>query len=73
MPPISTKQTITSHLNSFNTKKTMTYDNGNPGLSVEKSMESLFIFCNLSGQDIFTKKINDMEFKKNQKHCSLSP
>ena len=29
--PISTKQTINSHLNLLNTKKTMTYDVGNPG------------------------------------------
>jgi len=28
--PISTKQTIPSHLDSLNTKKTMTYDVGNP-------------------------------------------
>ena len=28
---ISTKQTITSHINSLNTKKTMTYDVGYPG------------------------------------------
>ena len=32
MLPISTKQTITSHLNSLNTKnKTMTYSDVNPG------------------------------------------
>jgi len=31
MPPISTKQTTSSYLKSFNTKtKTMTYDVGNP-------------------------------------------
>jgi hypothetical protein len=32
-PPmtISTKRTITSHLNSLHTKKTKTYDIGNPG------------------------------------------
>ena len=29
--PISTKQTINSHLILLNTKKTMTYDVGNPG------------------------------------------
>ena len=29
--PISTKQTITSHLNSLNTRKTMAYDVGNLG------------------------------------------
>jgi hypothetical protein len=28
---ISTKQTITSHLNSLNIKKTITYNVGNPG------------------------------------------
>ena len=32
VPPISTKQTITSNLRSPNTKKTMTYDIGNPSL-----------------------------------------
>ena len=34
MPSISTERTITSHLNSLNTKirKTMTYDIGNTGL-----------------------------------------
>jgi hypothetical protein len=32
IPPISSKQTITSHLNSLNIKNTMTYDIGNPGL-----------------------------------------
>ena len=31
IPPISTKQTITSHLDSLNTKQTMTYDIGNLG------------------------------------------
>ena len=31
IPPILTKQTITSQLNSLNTKKTVTYDIGNPG------------------------------------------
>jgi len=31
IPPISAKQTITSHLDSLNTKKTMTYDIGNLG------------------------------------------
>jgi hypothetical protein len=30
IPPISTKRTFTFHLNSLNTKKTMTYDVGNP-------------------------------------------
>jgi hypothetical protein len=31
IPTISTKQTITSHLNSMNIKKTMTYEVGYPG------------------------------------------
>ena len=31
IPPISTKQTVTSHLSSLNTKKTTTYDAGYPG------------------------------------------
>ena len=31
IPPISTKQTIISRLNSWNIKKTMTYDVVNPG------------------------------------------
>jgi len=31
IPPKSTILTITSHLNLLNTKKTMTYDIGNPG------------------------------------------
>jgi len=31
IPPISTKRKITSHLHSLNTKKTTTYDVGNPG------------------------------------------
>jgi hypothetical protein len=31
IPTISTKWTITSHLNSLNTKKTMAYDVVNPG------------------------------------------
>jgi len=31
IPPISTKRTITSHLNSLNTEKTMAYDVGNHG------------------------------------------
>jgi len=30
IPPISTKQTITCHLKSLNTKRLMTYDVGNP-------------------------------------------
>jgi len=30
-PPISTKRTITFHIHSLNTKKTMAYDIGNPG------------------------------------------
>jgi hypothetical protein len=33
--PISTKRAITSHLNSLNTKKTTTYDVGNPGPSLD--------------------------------------
>jgi hypothetical protein len=38
--PRSTKQTITSHLKPLNTKKTMTYANGNPapGLGQEQKM-----------------------------------
>jgi hypothetical protein len=31
IPLISTKWTITSHIHSLNTKKTMAYDVGNPG------------------------------------------
>jgi len=31
IPPIATKQTITSHLHSFNTKKTTKYEVGNTG------------------------------------------
>jgi hypothetical protein len=31
IPLISTKRTITGHLNLLNTKKTTTYDVGNPG------------------------------------------
>jgi hypothetical protein len=31
IPSISTKQTVTSHLSSLNTKKTTTYDDVNPG------------------------------------------
>jgi hypothetical protein len=31
IPPISAKRTITSHLKSLSTKKTKTYDVGNPG------------------------------------------
>ena len=33
---ISTKRTITSHINSLNTKKTTTYDVGNPGSGLEQ-------------------------------------
>ena len=38
--PRSTKQTTTSHLKPLNTKKTMTYANGNPapGLGQEQKM-----------------------------------
>ena len=34
IPPISTKQTATSHLKSLNIKKTSTYDVGNLGLGL---------------------------------------
>jgi hypothetical protein len=40
MPPISTKQTTSSYLKSFNTKaKTMTYDVGNPSPGLEQALK----------------------------------
>ena len=37
IPPISTKRTVPSHLNSLNTNKIMTYDTGNPGPGLEQA------------------------------------
>jgi hypothetical protein len=39
IPPISTKLTTTSQLNSLNTKKTMTHDVGNAGPGLEKTQK----------------------------------
>ena len=48
--PISTKQTIASHLSWLNTKKTMTYDVGNPvpGLGQADSVGIGKIFVQIS-------------------------
>ena len=37
IPPISIKRATTSHLNSLNTKMTMTYDIGNPDPGLEQA------------------------------------
>ena len=39
IPTISPKWTITSHLNSLNTKKTITYDVVNPGSGLEQAQK----------------------------------
>jgi hypothetical protein len=45
IPPISTKQTITSHLNSLNTKNTTIYDDENPypGLGDSPTLHSRWL------------------------------
>ena len=43
-PPISTKQTITSHLKSLNIKNTMTYGAGNPHNGLGKVQKCCKVF-----------------------------
>jgi hypothetical protein len=53
IPPISTKQTIISRLNSWNIKKTMTYDVVNPGPGLGQAQKCGVELNKLMGSQLF--------------------